>query len=140
MSAAEQSEARLQLALKAAAAAGEKLKEQGVLPASLTTTYVEQQARSRAIEGIESDSFTPSAFKSSKEKKNVASIDSVHDSAIFGLGDLTIHATPSSELQAKDTESLMHPNLYISAEDKMQRWIKKLGDMRRRKLEGNIIF
>jgi len=148
MTPAEQAELRLQMALKAATAADDKLKKQGVIPetvasnTSLSVLAMERDQttrRARAIEGIENEGFAPVDFTSSKANPAALSIDSAHDMAMFTVGDepIMLKALPSKELQLKDKESLMHPNLYVKASEKMEMWKVKLATMRRRKLEGN---
>jgi len=150
MTPAEQAEVRLQMALKAASAADDKLKKQGVIPESissnislslLTSERDDANKRARAIEGIESEGFAPAEFESSTLKPASLSmgIDSVHDVAMFTVGEepIMLKAMPSKELQLKDKESLMHPNLYVSTAEKMDMWKQKLAKMRRQKMEGN---
>lgn len=147
MTSAEQAEARLQMALKAAASVDENLREQGILPVKYkgsgnnSPLLYDAEHRSKAISDIESSGFAQSSYKSSRwESNSRLDPNDLHDSAIFGGdialgagGEMSILSASSQPLKDKDSESLMHPNLYVSADEKMDHWIKKLKAFRRSK-------
>jgi len=133
-------ERKLQLALKAAAAADEALKAQGVLLSSSLKlpTLAEQQQRAAAIDSIDNDEFVQSSFRSNRNEipmPSGSSVDASHAGAMFSSSSRVtsqpIRAFPASVI---DKDSLMHPNLYIGAEEKMENWKVKLATWRRNKL------
>ncbi|KAK2180360.1 hypothetical protein NP493_446g01014 [Ridgeia piscesae] len=141
MTPAEQAQARLHLALRAAAAADRQLKAQGLLGANVKSepailSLAEQQNRAKAIDDIESDSFVPAAFKSTRGQQSslTPDLNSSHDSAIFGQNSAAKN-TNIGAIVCMKVESIMHPNLYVSAEEKMVRWKEKLSRMRKKIIE-----
>lgn len=145
----KQAELKLQQALRAAAIADEKLKEAGLLPEgvgrSLQDINIREEhdagvSRAAAIEAIEDEGFTQTHFTSSKNAKaSSGNVLPTHDNAIFGSLTLDLPETdPAKILKAGpcDPKSLMHPNFFVPAEKKMEKWCQKLKIMRDRKLEG----
>ncbi|KAK6195209.1 hypothetical protein SNE40_000683 [Patella caerulea] len=138
----EKARIRMQLALKAAAAADEKIREES---ASLAQSAVfkpkDPMAFSTAVAEIEDFGFAPSKFKSSqsKKKKDESSekyIDT-HEQAMFGIGGLEIKAEAGFNKPITiDPNTLAHPNLYCDPKEKMDKWINKLASMRRKKFDG----
>lgn len=142
----EQNEARMQMALKAADLAAERLKAAGVLESTVKTdtamTAEENNKRRKAIEDIEKDTFKQSQFKSSglnqptKKLSSKQSSELWHDSAIFGLSNsddtsLPAGGTLSKSIVIKDDLSLLAPVFFEDEDKKMARWIEKLTEMRR---------
>ncbi|KAH9495252.1 hypothetical protein Btru_016187 [Bulinus truncatus] len=97
-----------------------------------------------SVAAIEANSFVPSSFKSStttKVKEEELNLSS-HDDAIFGsltVTGFTIKPDPDTKPIQLDPDSIIHPSLFCSPEEKMERWIQRLSQMRRRKLEGEAI-
>jgi len=148
-STAEQAEIRLQMALQAAASADEKLKDQGAIPKSIKSnssfsslqSLDDSSKKARAIEDIERSGFEPAAFSSSKDKQSSMSVNDAHDNAIFGGAEpILLNMPTSKELKKKDTDAIMHSNLYVSAAEKMEHWKEKLRKMRQRKLEKDSMY
>lgn len=142
MSLSEQNEARMQMALKAAAATDERLRKEGLLPSNVgrTTTSVEEQVRrQQAIKDIDGEAFVQQTFTSNRDqiKTNETTIIAPnHENAMFSNVPMSYGTTDIKPTVFKDADSLMHPNLYEDQEAKMDRWISKLTAMRRKKLEG----
>ncbi|XP_029472109.1 serine/Arginine-related protein 53 isoform X2 [Rhinatrema bivittatum] len=126
LSPAEQAKVRLQMVLQAAAKADEalKAKEKSEEEAKRRKeedqpTLVEQVKRIKEIEAIESDSFVPQAFKSSKETRKVTELSEVkHESAILGTRtanlsksekEIEVGSIPTA-IKYQDDNSLAHPN------------------------------
>ncbi|ESO92857.1 hypothetical protein LOTGIDRAFT_162334 [Lottia gigantea] len=139
----EQAKIRMQFALKAAAAADEKIRQE---EASSSTTETDQKPKdilsfSNAVAEIEDFGFTPSSFKSSrstkkKEDTSEKILDS-HDQAMFGISGLALKTEPGFNKPITiDPNTLAHSNLYVDSDEKMERWIAKLTSMRRKKMEG----
>ncbi|KAI0240688.1 hypothetical protein LSAT2_008566 [Lamellibrachia satsuma] len=147
MTPAEQAQARLRLALKAAAAADKQLKDQGLLAGNVPhkteaaiLSLAEQQSRAQAINDIESDTFVPAMFKSTRGQSSsqTPDVNTSHDSAIFGLSSAS-KTTNIGAIVCMKMESIMHPNLYVSSEEKMERWKEKLGRMRKKIIEQGMM-
>ncbi|KAK7484840.1 hypothetical protein BaRGS_00023883, partial [Batillaria attramentaria] len=148
MTPAEQAQARLKLALKAAAMADEKLKEQAGSSQS-SPRPLDRQNFADAVASIESDSFAPATFKSSRShkdiQKDVASthFSQSHDLAMFGAVGSSVVFTKTEPLDKNafdiDPESVMDASLNCDPEEKMKRWIQKLAAMRRKKIEGEVL-
>ncbi|XP_013415498.1 serine/Arginine-related protein 53-like [Lingula anatina] len=142
---AEQNKIRLQMALKAAADADNKLKAQGLIEGrTRAMELTDQLERQKAIEEIEEQGFVPQSFTSGSSKDTtVQQKQGAHESAIFGRSYssfTSVKKEPNTETTGKivyrDTGSLLHPSLCVSAEEKMERWKKKVAEYRRKKLEG----
>ncbi|XP_041373676.1 serine/Arginine-related protein 53-like [Gigantopelta aegis] len=139
MTPSEQATARMRLALKAAAAADEKIlgHSQNSKPSGYSTLQ-DMTKFSEAVEDIESASFQPKTFKSGRSDKTKADDDfTTHEMAIFGAGKFEIRTDPADKKNFfVEPDSYAHPNLYVDPEEKMNRWVQKLSAMRRRKIEG----
>ncbi|ELU02268.1 hypothetical protein CAPTEDRAFT_213808 [Capitella teleta] len=138
----KQAELRLQLALKAAAAADQKLHERGLLADSSRSTpisFEDQQKRMQDLESIEHESFEPAVFKSSASKPlaSTKSVDTLHSDAIFSTSGPVILPAASSVGQSvlSDVRQLFGSLFYVPQEEKQKIWMKKLREMRSRKLE-----
>ncbi|CAH1781093.1 unnamed protein product [Owenia fusiformis] len=152
----QKNQLRLQAALKAAAAADDKLKIQGRLKPDLGLDEEEEKFRKNAIECIENEGFFQQQFSSStwdqkdtKKKKITTEFEkeNQHNKAMFGLvgqvkterDEIKIELPISGEkpkIILADTERICHPRLYNSMEERWDKWKLKLAAMRRRKLEG----
>ncbi|XP_059144207.1 serine/Arginine-related protein 53-like [Physella acuta] len=146
MTPSEQAEERMRLALKAAAAADEKLRVREIPSAvSVAASLAESQAFASSVAAIESNSFVQSVFKTSRAKTKmdeVTDTQASHDDAIFGslsVSGFTIKPDPDMKPLQLDSESIMHPSLYCDPEEKMNKWIHRLTQLRQRKLEGEVM-
>lgn len=149
MTPAEQAQARLKLALKAAAMADEKLKEQSSSLAQHSSPRPQDRLDfADAVASIESDSFAPAVFKSSRSfresQKDVGGGHASHDLAMFGAVGSSVVFTKTEPLDRSalddNPEAIMDDSLKVDPEEKMKRWIQKLTAMRRKKLEGDVLI
>ncbi|XP_029472111.1 serine/Arginine-related protein 53 isoform X4 [Rhinatrema bivittatum] len=153
LSPAEQAKVRLQMVLQAAAKADEalKAKEKSEEEAKRRKeedqpTLVEQVKRIKEIEAIESDSFVPQAFKSSKETRKVTELSEVkHESAILGTRtanlsksekEIEVGSIPTA-IKYQDDNSLAHPNLFIEKAEAEEKWFRRLISLRHERLMGS---
>uniref|UniRef100_A0A8V0X4M3 Arginine and serine rich coiled-coil 1 n=1 Tax=Gallus gallus TaxID=9031 RepID=A0A8V0X4M3_CHICK len=150
---AEQAKARLQLVLEAAAKADEalKAKERSEEEAKKRkeedqATLVEQVKRVKEIEAIESDSFVPQTFRSSKEvKKSVEPPELKYEPVTVGAGSVeasapekeTVPANIPTAIKYQDDNSLAHPNLFIEKAEAEEKWFQRLIAMRQERLMGS---
>uniref|UniRef100_A0A8B9QAE5 Arginine and serine rich coiled-coil 1 n=1 Tax=Apteryx owenii TaxID=8824 RepID=A0A8B9QAE5_APTOW len=127
---AEQAKARLQLVLEAADQA----------------TLVEQVKRVKEIEAIESDSFVPQTFRSSKEvKKSTEPTELKYEPVTVGAGTVDAPATEKETAAAniptaikyQDDNSLAHPNLFIEKAEAEEKWFQRLIALRQERLMGS---
>ncbi|XP_046379795.2 serine/Arginine-related protein 53-like [Haliotis rufescens] len=137
MTPGEQASARMRLALKAAAAADEKIREQ------LQESGVEDTISfNKAVANIEADKFKPAVFKSNRgDKIKTEPADdgyTTHEQAMFGSGKVNIKLDPVKPVYI-EPDSYAHPNLHGDSVEKMQRWLQKLSAMRKKKLEGEAL-
>ncbi|BFZ25846.1 hypothetical protein BsWGS_28885 [Bradybaena similaris] len=145
MTLAEQAEERLRQAMKAATSADEKLKARSFLETSAQSLHTDAQNFAASVSAIESDSFVASSFKSSRStkiKEEAPDSGMSHDDAIFGslaISGFTLTPDPDNKPIQLDPDSIMHPSLYCDPGEKMERWISRLAQLRRRKLEGDVI-
>lgn len=150
---AEQAKARLQMVLQAAAKADEALRAKERSEEEARKRKEEDQSvlldhvkRAKEIELIESDSFVPQAFRSSRDTKaSTESIETKHESAILGTGTIDLFDdTKESEIgimpttiKYLDDNCLAHPNLYIEKEEAELKWYKQLTSLRQERLMGS---
>ncbi|XP_031459544.1 serine/Arginine-related protein 53 isoform X2 [Phasianus colchicus] len=150
---AEQAKARLQLVLEAAAKADEalKAKERSEEEAKKRkeedqATLVEQVKRVKEIEAIESDSFVPQTFRSSKEvKKSVEPPELKYEPVTIGAGSVeasapekeTVPANIPTAIKYQDDNSLAHPNLFIEKAEAEEKWFQRLIALRQERLMGS---
>lgn len=153
LSPAEQAKATLQMVLQAAAKADEALraKEKSEEDAQKRkeedqAILIEQAQRVKEFEAIESDSFIPQAFRSSRDNKaSTESTETKHDSAILGTGTLDLFAeeketdisTIPTAIKYLDDNSVAHPNLYIEKAEAEEKWFKRLTSLRQERLMGS---
>lgn len=142
---AEQAEERLKQAMKAATSADDKLKARSAVESLGSSLYQDTKNFAASVSAIESDNFVASSFKSSRStkiKEEVPDSGMSHDDAIFGslaISGFTLMPDPDSKPIQLDPDSIMHPSLYCDPQAKMERWISHLTQLRRRKLEGDVI-
>ncbi|RUS83979.1 hypothetical protein EGW08_008240 [Elysia chlorotica] len=156
---AQQAEERMRLALKAAVAADQKLRQLplaepggGEGPSAVEggqpkfSSYEESQSFADSVAAIDSGNFRQALFKSSRSGKPQESpghdLVPSHDDAIFGslaVTGFTIKPDPDTRPLQLDPDSIMHQSLFCNAEDKLDQWIQRLAQLRRRKLEGDAL-
>lgn len=150
MTPGEQAQLRLKLALRAAVAADERLKENAASSSPLqgSSSPLSRQQFSDAVASIESDSFVPSSFKSSKSSRNLKetlegsemSLSSSHSMAMFGAVGSSVVFTKAEpidkhQIALEDSPETLFDKSILDAtpEEKMKRWIQKLTIIRRKK-------
>ncbi|XP_041419976.1 arginine/serine-rich coiled-coil 1 S homeolog isoform X3 [Xenopus laevis] len=107
---------------------------------------LDQAKREKEIEAIESDSFVPQMFRSSRDTKgSTESSETKHESAILGTGTIDpfdeakeseIGLMPTT-IKYLDDNCLAHPNLYIEKEEAELKWYKRLTSLRQEHLMGS---
>lgn len=128
----------MQLVLQAAAKTDEALKakvakrEEDARKKFLEegTSLEEQVRRIKDIEAIESDSFVPQAFKSSRDqlKTEVKQEAEIPGSQHISLPTSTVY---------NDSDTLAHPNLFIDKDKAEELWMKRLISLRQERLLGS---
>ncbi|XP_075058155.1 serine/Arginine-related protein 53 isoform X2 [Mixophyes fleayi] len=150
---AEKAKATLQMVLQAAAKADEALraKEKNEEDAKKRKEedqllLVDQVKRVKEIEAIESDSFIPQMFRSSRDTKTSAeSSETKHEAAILGTGTSDLFgdekeadiATIPTAIKYLDDNSIAHPNLYIEKAEAEEKWFRRLTSLRQERLMGS---
>ncbi|XP_013860700.1 serine/Arginine-related protein 53 isoform X2 [Austrofundulus limnaeus] len=135
---AEQAKVRMQMVLQAAAKTDEVLKakvakreEEAQKKLEDEGTSLEEQVRRiKDIEAIESDSFVPQAFKSSRDdiKKEVKQeFDKTSSQNI----------TLPMSIVYEDTDTLAHPSLFMDKEKAKELWLNRLISLRQERLMGS---
>nr|XP_009479599.1 PREDICTED: serine/Arginine-related protein 53-like [Pelecanus crispus] len=109
-------------------------------------TLVEQVKRVKEIEAIESDSFVPQTFRSSKEvKKSIEPTELQYEPVTIGAGTVDASA-PEKEpppaniptaIKYQDDNSLAHPNLFIEKAEAEEKWFQRLIALRQERLMGS---
>uniref|UniRef100_A0AAV2J224 Serine/Arginine-related protein 53 n=1 Tax=Knipowitschia caucasica TaxID=637954 RepID=A0AAV2J224_KNICA len=137
----EQAKVRMQLVLQAAAKTDEVLKakvakrEEDAHKKLLEegTSLEEQVRRIKDIEAIESDSFVPQAFKSSRDqlKVEVKEEEEVEEEAVSQDVSLPVSTVYN------DTDTLAHPNLFMDKDKAEELWMKRLISLRQERLLGS---
>ncbi|XP_055022663.1 serine/Arginine-related protein 53 [Boleophthalmus pectinirostris] len=134
----EQAKVRMQLVLQAAAKTDEALKakvakrEEDARKKLLEegTSLEEQVRRIKDIEAIESDSFVPQAFKSSRDQLKVEVKKEEEKTSPQEL------SFPLSTVY-NDTDTLAHPNLFMDKDKAEELWMKRLISLRQERLLGS---
>lgn len=110
------------------------------------TSLVEQVKRVKEIEAIESDSFIPQAFRSSKEVKKVTEpVEVKIEPAALGATNAgpisnekeTVTASIPTAIKYQDENSLAHPNLFVDKAEAEERWFQRLIALRQERLMGS---
>nr|XP_009938365.1 PREDICTED: serine/Arginine-related protein 53 [Opisthocomus hoazin] len=109
-------------------------------------TLVEQVKRVKEIEAIESDSFVPQTFRSSKEvKKSIEPTELQYEPVTVGAATVDTSA-PEKEpppaniptaIKYQDDNSLAHPNLFIEKAEAEEKWFQRLVALRQERLMGS---
>ncbi|KAF7242579.1 Serine/Arginine-related protein 53 [Varanus komodoensis] len=118
-----------------------------IIPSSIDqTSLVEQVKRVKEIEAIESDSFVPQTFRSSKEvKKTTEPVEVKGEPAIAEMGNVGLTATEKetvagsipTAIKYQDENSLAHPNLFVDKAEAEERWFQRLMALRQERLMGS---
>jgi hypothetical protein len=139
------------MALRAAAAADDILRAQGIVVGAggrlktepVASSFDEQQRRASAINDIDKSEFVQASFKSTRTEIPLptgSSVDASHAGAMFGTSASKPTPLPRTDHGSIATlnggDSLMHPNLYIGMEEKMERWKVRLMELRKLKLRS----
>lgn len=106
--------------------ARKKLEEEG-------TSLEEQVRRIKDLEAIESDSFVPQAFKSSRDDIKIEPVEVKQESERTSSPDVTL---PIS-IVYNDTDTLAHPNLFMDKEKAEELWLTRLVSLRQERLMGS---
>ncbi|KAJ0063934.1 hypothetical protein NL108_014454 [Boleophthalmus pectinirostris] len=94
------------------------------------TSLEEQVRRIKDIEAIESDSFVPQAFKSSRDQLKVEVKKEEEKTSPQEL------SFPLSTVY-NDTDTLAHPNLFMDKDKAEELWMKRLISLRQERLLGS---
>ncbi|XP_052216623.1 serine/Arginine-related protein 53-like isoform X2 [Dreissena polymorpha] len=138
MAPSEQAKIRMNMALKAAAAADEKIKGDNSSKSGMSSMK-ESLAFSQAVQDIESGGFSAGVFKSTRNEKRDDS--NSRDEFLFGTaGELRLDGNRKAVIVDVDREELAHPSLYSDPEEKLDKWIHRLTQLRRKKLEGEALY
>lgn len=153
------------MALKAAAEADAQLRQKGILPPggkkpdlnskdklpsakAEERTVQEQFYRAQAIDSINAAGFEPQAFISDRSlprAKNATSHPDDHSAVIFGSNleskavENRVKLTPNAVLDQLMKDQLIHENLFADMAAKQERWVRKLYNMRQKRLNGEIM-
>lgn len=131
----------MQLVLQAAAKTDEALKakvakrEEDARKKFLEegTSLEEQVRRIKDIEAIESDSFVPQAFKSSRDHLKTEVKQEEEEAPAAVSQDISL---PTSTIY-NDTDTLAHPNLFLDKDKAEELWMKRLISLRQERLLGS---
>uniref|UniRef100_A0A672HS35 Arginine/serine-rich coiled-coil 1 n=1 Tax=Salarias fasciatus TaxID=181472 RepID=A0A672HS35_SALFA len=97
------------------------------------TSLEEQVRRIKDLEAIESDSFVPQAFKSSRDDIKTEPVEVKQESERTSSPDVTL---PISIIY-NDTDSLAHPSLFMDKEKAEELWLTRLVSLRQERLMGS---
>nr|XP_020455841.1 serine/Arginine-related protein 53-like [Monopterus albus] len=106
--------------------AQKKLEEEG-------TSLEEQVRRIKEIEAIESDSFVPQAFKSSRDDIKTEPVEVKQDPESADSQDITLPVS----IVYSDSDALAHPNLFMDKEKAEELWLTRLVSLRQERLMGS---
>lgn len=135
----EQVKARLQAVLQTAAKPddAQKTKENvkgGAIKEEEEVSLAEQVRRIKDIEAIESDSFVPQAFKSSRDASKVTECPEVKKEAETVKDEVSVLPT---SITYNDSDTLAHPNLFVDKEEAERLWLNRLLSLRQERLMGS---
>ncbi|XP_056466790.1 serine/Arginine-related protein 53 [Gadus chalcogrammus] len=98
------------------------------------TSLEEQVRRIKDIEAIESDSFVPQAFKSSRDDIKVEPAEVKQEDP--SEAPVEVAVLPTS-IRYNDTDNLAHPSLFMDKEKAEELWLKRLVSLRQERLMGS---
>ncbi|KAM6972871.1 serine/Arginine-related protein 53 [Aplochiton taeniatus] len=141
----EQAKARLQLVLLAAAKTDEvlqaklkKREEEEWKKEEEGSTLAEQVRRLKDIEAIESDSFVPQAFKSSRDTATDPQVEPVEVKEVpDSPSDLQENTSLPMAIRYHDSDTLAHPSLFVDKEKAEEMWLNRLVSLRQERLMGS---
>uniref|UniRef100_UPI00358F39E9 serine/Arginine-related protein 53-like n=1 Tax=Myxine glutinosa TaxID=7769 RepID=UPI00358F39E9 len=163
LSPAEQVKLRMQKAIEAAAKTDEVLKtreqekelEKKKQQEEVKVSAEQELNRAYSVAAIESDSFTPAVFVSSRENKAQISLEEQHVAAIYGGGgEAGANISEGSEAAAlttsekpelasiptgivyRDMEAVEEPGLWHDERAAVERWWRRLKSLRQDRLLG----
>ncbi|XP_051965784.1 serine/Arginine-related protein 53 isoform X1 [Xyrauchen texanus] len=143
LTSAEQAKARLQLVLQATAKTDEVLKikenleeETGKIKEEEEVSLAEQVRRIKDIEAIESDSFVPQAFKSSRDTTKVIGTSEIQKESDMATVKEEVTSLPTS-ITYNDSNILAHRNLFVEKEEAEMLWLNRLISLRQERLMGS---
>ncbi|KAG8002018.1 Serine/Arginine-related protein 53, partial [Nibea albiflora] len=97
------------------------------------TSVEEQVRRIKDIEAIESDSFVPQAFKSSRDDIKT---EPAEPKLELDRADSQDIALPTS-IVYNDTDTLAHPSLFMDKDKAEELWLNRLISLRQERLMGS---
>lgn len=97
-------------------------------------SLAEQVRRIKDIEAIESDSFVPQAFKSSRDGTKVTDISEIKKEAETIKEEVALLPT---SIMYNDSNALAHPNLFMDKEEAESLWLNRLVSLRQERLMGS---
>lgn len=97
-------------------------------------SLAEQVRRIKDIEAIESDSFVPQAFKSSRDGTKVTDISEIKQEAETIKEEVALLPT---SIMYNDSNALAHPNLFMDKEEAERLWLNRLISLRQERLMGS---
>ncbi|XP_055750935.1 serine/Arginine-related protein 53-like [Salvelinus fontinalis] len=100
------------------------------------TSLAEQVRRIKDIEAIESESFVPQAFKSSRDgvKTEAVKVEQEPDDPPLLLPDIS--SLPTT-IRYNDSDTLAHPSLFLDKEKAEELWLNRLMSLRQERLMGS---
>lgn len=114
--------------------AKENIKEEKTIKEEEELSLAEQVRRIKDIEAIESDSFVPQAFKSSRDATKVTEASEIKKEAETTKEEVTILPT---SITYNDSDTLAHPNLFMDKEEAERLWLNRLVSLRQERLMGS---
>ncbi|NP_998112.2 serine/Arginine-related protein 53 [Danio rerio] len=139
LTSAEQTKARLQVLQTAAKTddaqkTKENVKVGGAIKEEEEVSLAEQVRRIKDIEAIESDSFVPQAFKSSRDASKVTECPEIKTEAETVKVEVSVLPT---SITYNDSDTLAHPNLFVDKEEAERLWLNRLISLRQERLMGS---
>lgn len=112
----------------------ENVKEGGAIKEEEEVSLAEQVRRIKDIEAIESDSFVPQAFKSSRDASKVTECPEIKTEAETVKVEVSVLPT---SITYNDSDTLAHPNLFVDKEEAERLWLNRLISLRQERLMGS---
>ncbi|GAA6082931.1 serine/Arginine-related protein 53 isoform X3 [Tachysurus ichikawai] len=101
-------------------------------------SLAEQVRRIKEIEAIESDSFVPQAFKSSRDAgKGAESVETQEaETGVAPTVKEEVIALPTV-IKYSSSDTLAHPSLFLDKEEAERLWLNRLLSLRQERLMGS---
>lgn len=106
----------------------------------LTMTESETVARNQAIEDIDSGSFQPQNFKSTRADKAVKTNGDDKTDNGFDFGTQAELTSKSGKIPAFNDDSLFSPHLFGNSEEREEKYLKRIFTLRQKALLGEPIY